>query len=61
MLDIKRIRQNPEALVEAMRKRRNKGADVTALLELDAKRREVMQEVEQLKASATRAPPGSPS
>ena len=26
MLDIKRIRQNPEALVEAMRKRRNKGA-----------------------------------
>ena len=43
MLDIKRIRQNPEALVEAMRKRRNKGADVTALLELDAKRREVMQ------------------
>ena len=44
MLDIKRIRQNPEALVEAMRKRRNKGADVTALLELDAKRREVMQE-----------------
>lgn len=30
MLDIKRIRQNPEALVEAMRKRRNKGADVTA-------------------------------
>ena len=50
MLDIKRIRQNPEALVEAMRKRRNKGADVTALLELDAKRREVMQEVEQLKA-----------
>ena len=55
MLDIKRIRQNPEALVEAMRKRRNKGADVTALLELDAKRREVMQEVEQLKA-----PPKSP-
>ena len=32
MLDIRRIRQNPEALVTAMKNRRNKGADVTALL-----------------------------
>ena len=43
MLDIKRIRSNPEALREAMRKRRNKGADVTELLALDEKRRELMQ------------------
>ncbi len=50
MLDIKRIRQNPEALKEAMRKRRNKGADVSALLELDAVRRQVMQKAETLKA-----------
>ena len=50
MLDIKRIRQNPEALQEAMRKRRNKGADVSALLALDADRRQVMQEAEALKA-----------
>lgn len=50
MLDIKRIRQNPEALTEAMRKRRGKGADVSALIALDAKRRELMQEAEQLKA-----------
>jgi len=50
MLDIKRIRQNPEALTEAMRKRRGKGADVSGLIELDAKRRELMQEAEQLKA-----------
>ena len=50
MLDIKRIRQNPEALQEAMRKRRSKGADVSALLELDAVRRQVMQEAEILKA-----------
>lgn len=50
MLDIKRIRQNPQALTEAMRKRRGKGADVSALIELDAKRRELMQEAEQLKA-----------
>ena len=50
MLDIKRIRSNPEALREAMRKRRNKGADVTELLALDEKRRELMQQVEALKA-----------
>lgn len=50
MLDIKRIRKDPEALVEAMRKRRNKGADVTELLALDEKRRVLLQEVEALKA-----------
>lgn len=50
MLDIRRIRQNPEALTQAMAKRRNKGADVSALIELDAKRREIMQESETLKA-----------
>ena len=50
MLDIKRIRKDPEALVEAMRKRRNKGADVTELLNVDAKRREILQQVETLKA-----------
>ena len=50
MLDIKRIRKNPEELVEAMRKRRNKGADVTELLNVDAKRRELLQQVESMKA-----------
>ncbi len=50
MLDIKRVRNNPEALAEAMRKRRNKGADVSALLALDEKRRSLMQEAELLKA-----------
>ena len=50
MLDIKRIRKNPEELVEAMRKRRNKGADVTELLALDEKRRTLLQEVENMKA-----------
>ena len=50
MLDVKRIRKDPEALVEAMRKRRNKGADVTELLALDEKRRVLLQEVEALKA-----------
>lgn len=50
MLDIKRIRQNPDMLTEAMRKRRGKGADVTELLELDKSRRSLMQEAEALKA-----------
>ncbi|MEA4872487.1 MAG: serine--tRNA ligase, partial [Synergistaceae bacterium] len=50
MLDIKRIRQNPEALAEAMKNRRNKGADVSALLELDKQRREQLIKVEALKA-----------
>ena len=42
MLDIKRIRKNPEELVAAMKARRNKGADVSGILELDEKRREVI-------------------
>ncbi len=50
MLDIKRIRKNPEELVAAMKARRNKGADVSGILELDEKRREVIQKTEQLKA-----------
>ncbi|MBQ3109063.1 MAG: serine--tRNA ligase [Clostridia bacterium] len=50
MLDIKRIRQNPEELEIAMKNRRNKGADVSELLQLDQERRKVMTEVETLKA-----------
>lgn len=50
MLDIKRIRANPDELIAAMRSRRKKGADVTELLELDISRRTLMQESESLKA-----------
>ena len=50
MLDIKRIRENPQALIEAMQNRRNKGADVSAFLEVDAQRRKLLVEVENLKA-----------
>ena len=50
MLDIKRIRQNPQALESAMRARGNKGADVSGLLELDRRRRAMMQGAEALKA-----------
>ena len=34
-----------------MKARRNKGADVSGILELDEKRREVIQKTEQLKAN----------
>lgn len=50
MLDIKRIRKNPEELIAAMKARRGKGADVSEILALDEKRRELIQKVEQLKA-----------
>lgn len=50
MLDIRKIRQNPEALAEAMKHRRSKGADVTAFLEMDERRRALMWEVENKKA-----------
>lgn len=50
MLDIKRIRKNPEELERAMKARRSKGADVSGLLELDRERRVVLQESEALKA-----------
>ena len=50
MLDIKRIRQNPQALESAMRARGNNGAVVSGLLELDRRRRAMMQEAEALKA-----------
>jgi len=50
MLDIKRIRENPEALRTAMKNRRNKGVSVTALLEADAQRRRLLAETESLKA-----------
>jgi seryl-tRNA synthetase len=49
MLDIKWIRQNPEALREAMR-RRHKDVDVDAFLAIDEKRRVLMAQVETLKA-----------
>lgn len=55
MLDIKRIRKNPEELVAAMKARRGKGADVTEVLALDEKRRELIQKVEVLKAKRNEA------
>ncbi|MCL2810806.1 MAG: serine--tRNA ligase [Clostridia bacterium] len=48
MLDIKRIRQNPQELADAMA-RRHKQVDVPGFLKLDEERRELLAQVEQLK------------
>ncbi len=49
MLDIRRIRQNPQELIDAL-KARNSSIDVTELLAIDEKRREALSETEVLKA-----------
>ena len=49
MLDIKRIRNNPEEIVEALKKRRGE-YPIQKLLDTDEKRREVIQKVEGMKA-----------
>jgi len=48
MLDIKVIRQNPDLLIKALKKRHSK-IDLTEFLNLDRKRREIIAEAEQLK------------
>lgn len=55
MLDIKRIRQNPDELITAMSNRRSKGADVSAFLAMDEERRSLMRDVEQMKAERNTA------
>ncbi len=49
MLDIKRIRRNPEEVVELL-KRRNSDLSLDKVLELDKKRRELLVKVEEMKA-----------
>ena len=44
MLDIKRIRQNPQELIDALKKR-NSSIDVTELLQLDETRRDILGQV----------------
>ena len=48
MLDMKRIRQNPDELRQAL-KNRNSAMNVDELLALDEKRREILSQVEALK------------
>lgn len=49
MLDIKILRQNPELIKDALKKRNN-DLDITPAIELDQKRREILTDVEQRKA-----------
>ncbi len=49
MLDIKRIRENPEAIKSGI-KNKNDNTDVDKILSLDEKRREIIREVEDLKS-----------
>ncbi|MDO4935118.1 MAG: serine--tRNA ligase [Phascolarctobacterium sp.] len=48
MLDMKFVRENPDAVVTAVKKR-NGNLDLTEFLALDKERREIVQSVEQLK------------
>ena len=50
MLDIKWMRENPEALAEAMRKLNDVDAPWQSALDLDRRRRELLQKVELLRA-----------
>ena len=54
MLDIKFIRQNPEKVKEACRKKRVE-VDINRLLEVDKKRRELLQAIEDMSAKKNRA------
>ncbi len=53
MLDLKFIRENPE-LVKAGAQKKNQTIDIDAVLELDTKRREIINTGEQLKATRNR-------
>ncbi len=52
MLDIRRIRENPEAVKEALRKRRTDGYsnEIDAILEIDVERRAISTDVDTMRA-----------
>jgi seryl-tRNA synthetase len=54
MLDIERIRDQPEMVREGMRKRNEDPSIVDELLKIDLRRRELLQEVESLRALRNR-------
>ncbi len=49
MIDIKILRNEPEKLIEALNRRKETRIDVQGLMDLDAKRREILFSVEQMK------------
>ena len=50
MIDIKILRNEPEKLVEALKRRNDTKVDIDGLLEYDKKRREILYQVEQMKS-----------
>jgi seryl-tRNA synthetase len=50
MIDVKYIREQPDALRQCLKNRRNTTVDVDAMLALESKRRELIFETEQLRA-----------
>ncbi len=50
MIDIRILRNEPEKLIEALKRRKETRVDVDGLLALDKKRREIVFEVEQMKS-----------
>ena len=50
MIDIKILRNEPEKLIEALKRRKEDRIDIDGLLELDKKRREALFQVEQMKS-----------
>ena len=50
MLDINLLRENPDIVRKALQDRQSDPAPVDAILQLDEKRRTLLNEVEQLKA-----------
>ncbi len=54
MIDVKLIRDNPDVVRDALDKR-NSAFDLTPVLDLDRRRRELVYEVEQLRAEQNRA------
>jgi seryl-tRNA synthetase len=55
VLDLKLIRENPELVRAGVRKKHGDPAQIDRILELDRRRRELIQEVEQLRAEQNRA------
>lgn len=49
MIDIKILRNEPEKLIAALKRRKEKRVDIDGLLALDKERREILYEVEQMK------------
>ncbi len=50
MIDIKILRNEPEKLMEALKRRKDTKVDIDGLLEYDKKRREILYQVEQMKS-----------